>query len=436
MAGGQDNPPLFAWVYAGCRAAKIAATAQPHLDKHHRAIVLAHNQVDFATTTPWRAVIARQQLQALLRQEGASQCLSGRTTPLARAAVLGCDNWRIRHGLADLIASFNHPLQNCFEKLHVTPSFTLALQAAHEAAASQHYPQATLYMVATPIGNLADISLRALHVMQLADGIACEDTRHTRQLLQAYGIDKPSSALLAAHQHNERSAAEQIVQRLAQGQRIVYVSDAGTPGISDPGAILAEVASQAGYRVMPLPGASSVTAALSAAGITGSHSHSYVFAGFLPAKGKTRQEAVLQLAAEPRATVLLESPHRILDLANTLCLLEDRPITFAREITKQFEQIHTLPAQAGPAWLTEDPVRQKGEFVVMIHPQAAATDAPSIPAEALRLLQLLLDESLPLKSAVRVAAAYTHLSRNALYDAGLALQKERNNDTDRDTESH
>lgn len=314
----------------------------------------------------------------------------------------------------------------------MTPSFTLALQAATEAAASQNYPQATLYMVATPIGNLADISLRALYVMQMADAIACEDTRHTRQMLQAYGIDKASNALLAAHQHNERSAGEQIVQRLAQGQRIVYVSDAGTPGISDPGAILAEAARQAGYRVIPLPGASSVTAALSATAITGVNSHGYVFAGFLPAKGKVRQEAVLQLAAEPRAVVLLESPHRILELAKSLSALQERTITFAREITKQFEQIHSVPAQAGPAWLTEDPVRQKGEFVVIIHPQAAEADEAELPVEATRLLQLLLDESLPLKTAVRIAAAYTKLPRNALYDAGLGLQKDRDEEPEAD----
>lgn len=285
-------------------------------------------------------------------------------------------------------------------------------------------------MVATPIGNLADISLRALHVLQLADAVACEDTRHTRQMLQAYGIDKPSSALIAAHQHNERAAAEQIVQRLAQGQRIAYVSDAGTPGISDPGAILAEVVSQAGYRILPLPGASSVTAALSAAGLTGPHAHGYVFAGFLPAKGKVRQEAVAQLASEPRAVVLLESPHRILDLAQALSSLQERPITLAREITKQFEQIHTLAAEAAPAWLSAEPVRQKGEFVVIVHPQAAEEEQASIPPEARQLLELLLAESLPVKSAVRVAAAYTQVPRNALYDAALSLQQARQGDED------
>ncbi|THU01074.1 16S rRNA (cytidine(1402)-2'-O)-methyltransferase [Lampropedia puyangensis] len=304
----------------------------------------------------------------------------------------------------------------------MTPSFALALQAADAAAAAQHYPQATLYVVATPIGNLADISLRALYVLQLADAIACEDTRHTRQMLQAYGIDKPGNALLAVHQHNERSASAQIIERLSQGQRVVYVSDAGTPGISDPGAIVVEEATRAGFRASPLPGASSVTAAMSAAGIT--QEGGYVFAGFLPAKGKVRQEAAQQLAAEPRAVVLLESPHRILDLAHTLQILQERPITFAREITKQFEQIHTLAAHAAEAWLTEDPIRQKGEFVVVIHPQPSTKDTTELPPEALRLLQLLLEEGVSLKSAVRVAAAHTNLSRNALYDAGLLLQKE------------
>lgn len=424
MLRSQHNLGLLAPIDAGSRAAKVGPLAQPHLDKHQGAIALLHDQIDLTAASAWAAVVALDQLQALLLQEGAGQRLALFTAQFGASWALGCDNGLICHGLD----ASGHLFQHCFEKPHVTSSFTLALQAAHQAAATQHYPQAALYMVATPIGNLADISLRALHVLQLADAVACEDTRHTRQLLQAYGIDKPSSALIAAHQHNERAAAEQIVQRLAQGQRIAYVSDAGTPGISDPGAILAEVVGQAGYRILPLPGASSVTAALSATGLSGPNAHGYVFAGFLPAKGKVRQDAVAQLAAEPRAVVLLESPHRILDLAQALSVLQQRPITLAREITKQFEQIHTLPAEAAPTWLSEEPVRQKGEFVVIIHPQAAAEEQDSIPAEARQLLQLLLAESMPVKSAVRVAAAYTQVPRNALYDAALTLQQERDGD--------
>jgi 16S rRNA (cytidine1402-2'-O)-methyltransferase len=159
----------------------------------------------------------------------------------------------------------------------------LALNAARDAAASQHYPQGALYVVATPIGNLADISLRSLHVLQLADVVACEDTRHTQALLRAYGIDKAASQLLAVHQHNESEAAQAVVERLRQGQRVAYASDAGTPAVSDPGARLVAAVREAGLRCVPLPGASSVTAALSVAGAMADDG-AFVFAGFLPAK--------------------------------------------------------------------------------------------------------------------------------------------------------
>ncbi|RMX01015.1 16S rRNA (cytidine(1402)-2'-O)-methyltransferase [Allofranklinella schreckenbergeri] len=304
----------------------------------------------------------------------------------------------------------------------MTASFSLALQAAHQAAAAQHYPQGALYLVATPIGNLADISLRALHVLQLADAIACEDTRHTRQLLQSYGIDKGPGALIAAHQHNERAAAQALIERLRQGQRIAYVSDAGTPAISDPGAILAAQVRQAGLAVVPIPGASSVSTALSAAGLMApdGDSTAYVFAGFLPPKGKARQAAIAAVQAEARATALLEAPHRIAALAQELAALGQRPVTLARELTKQFEQIHTLPAQEMPAWLAADPQRQKGEFVLIIHPQPVApTDA--LPDDAQRLLRLLLAEGVSLKSAARITATHTGAPRNALYELGLSL---------------
>ena len=180
-------------------------------------------------------------------------------------------------------------------------SFGPALLAARDAAGSQHYPQATLYVVATPIGNLADITLRALHVLQLVDAIACEDTRHTQSLLRAYGIDRPGAQLLALHQHNESEAAQAVVARLAGGERIAYVSDAGTPGVSDPGARLVAAARDAGHRVLPLPGASCVTTLVGAAGLVSdgsgdSASSAFVFAGFLPSKAGERDSAVQALA--------------------------------------------------------------------------------------------------------------------------------------------
>lgn len=298
----------------------------------------------------------------------------------------------------------------------MSASFAKALEAAHDAAGSQNHPASTLYVVATPIGNLADISLRALFVLSLADAIACEDTRHTQQLLRAYGLDRPGSQLLAVHQHNEAEAAQQVIQRLAQGERVAYVSDAGTPAISDPGARLVAAARQAGHRVLPLPGASSVTTALSACGMTGEQG--FVFVGFLPSKSGERQQAVQALAQECRAVVLLEAPHRIEALAQALSVLGERPVTVGRELTKQFEHIETVMAQNLSAWLADKPERQRGEFVLVLH------DAPVAAAqgEGVRVLQLLLPE-LPLKTAVRLAAEITGESKNQLYDQALDLKK-------------
>jgi 16S rRNA (cytidine1402-2'-O)-methyltransferase len=299
----------------------------------------------------------------------------------------------------------------------LSASFANALAAAHEAAGSQNHPASTLYVVATPIGNLADISLRALHVLARVDVVACEDTRHTQQLLRAYGLDRPGSQLLAVHQHNEAEAAHNVLERLGQGQRVAYVSDAGTPAISDPGARLVAAVRQAGFRVMPLPGASSVTTALSASGMTGDHG--FVFAGFLPSKATERQMAVQHLAQESRAVVLLEAPHRIEALAQALAMLGPRPITLGRELTKQFEQIETLPAQDLSAWLAEKPERLRGEFVLVLH-DAPVDDATG---EGLRVLQLLLPE-LPLKTAVKLAAEISGESKNTLYEQALALKNQ------------
>jgi 16S rRNA (cytidine1402-2'-O)-methyltransferase len=221
---------------------------------------------------------------------------------------------------------------------------------------------------------------------------------------------------LAVHQHNEAEAAQHAIQRLAQGERVAYVSDAGTPAIIDPGARLVAAVRQAGHRVLPLPGASSVTAALSASGMTGEQG--FVFAGFLSSKAGERQQAVQALAQESRAVVLLEAPHRIQALAQALAVLGERPVTVGRELTKQFEQIETVRAQDLPAWLADRPERQRGEFVLVLH------DAPVAAAqgEGVRVLQLLLSE-LPLKTAVRLAAEITGEPKNQLYDQALDLKK-------------
>jgi len=283
----------------------------------------------------------------------------------------------------------------------------------------QTYPEATLYVVATPIGNLADISLRALYVLQRVDAIACEDKRHTQPLLRQYGIEKP---LLAVHQHNEAEAAQLVVERLQRGERVAYVSDAGTPAVSDPGARLVAAVRAAGLKIMPLPGASSVTTVLSAAGVTRAEGSadsgtSFVFAGFLPSKAAERDQAIADLQRDTRAIVILEAPHRIEALARAMAVLQGRLITVGRELTKQFEEIATMPAQDFAAWLDAGPQRTRGEFALVLH----ATSAFEGPDDSLRVLKLLLAE-LPLKTAVKLAADITGASRNELYDTALQLK--------------
>ena len=273
-------------------------------------------------------------------------------------------------------------------------------------------------MVATPIGNLADISLRALHVLQLADAIGCEDTRHTQGLLRQFGIDK---TLLAVHEHNELEAAVGVIDRLQRGERVAYVSDAGTPAVSDPGARLVAAVRGAGLSVVPLPGASSVTTALSAAGIkSGAGGDSgFVFAGFLPSKAGERDQAVVTLQSEAKAVVIMEAPHRIEALAQAFLHLGNRPVTICRELTKQFEEIATVAADQFAAWLAAGTQRTRGEFVLVLHPAPHAVPKD----DGLRVLQLLLPE-LPLKTAVRLTAEITGAPRNVLYNSALKLKNE------------
>ena len=242
-------------------------------------------------------------------------------------------------------------------------------------------------------------------------------------MLRALGIDKPKAQWLAVHQHNEAQISASVVERLAAGQRVAYVSDAGTPAISDPGARLVSAVRAQGFRVVPIPGASSVTALLSAAGMTHHHSHGdcFVFNGFLPSKPGERRAALEAMASEPRAQVILEAPHRNESLAQVLTPLGQREITVGREITKQFEQIVTLPAAEFAAWLAADSNRCRGEFALVLH----ASETTSTEGEHSRVLALLLQE-LPLKAAVRLGAEITGHPRNALYEEALALKKSQN----------
>lgn len=299
---------------------------------------------------------------------------------------------------------------------------SLLRQAAQAAAGGQQYPAATLYVVATPIGNLADLSLRAIHALGLVDALACEDTRQGGGLLRHLGLHKP---LIAVHQHNEREGSAAVIARLAAGERVAYASDAGTPAISDPGAVLVREVVAAGYRVLPLPGPSSAVTALSVAGDTAATS--FAFTGFLPTKAGERRTALQALlAVEGQSQVLFEAPHRINDLVALLAeLAPGRRVTLGRELTKQFESIHTAEAATLPDWLAADAQRQRGEFALVLHastPPALADD--DLPAEALRVLGVLAAE-LPLKQAVALAAQISGAPRNRLYDAGLALRRDR-----------
>ena len=284
-------------------------------------------------------------------------------------------------------------------------------------AALQSYPTASLYIVATPIGNVTDISLRALHLLALADAVACEDTRNTGHLLSRFGINKP---LIAAHQHNEREVADKLIARLLAGERIALVSDAGTPGVSDPGARIVDAVRAAGLRVVPLPGASAAITALSASGLVNDQ---FYFVGFLPAKAKQRETALQGLVAVSATMVFYEAPHRIVDCVEALAGVFEptRQVVFARELTKMFEEIHRCPLAEAMAWVKADAHREKGEFVVLLEGAAAGADAGD--AEAERILKILLTEC-SVKQAANLAAQITGRKKNALYDRALQLKGE------------
>jgi len=274
----------------------------------------------------------------------------------------------------------------------------------------------TLYVVATPIGNLQDITLRALEVLKRVDVIAAEDTRHTSGLLAHFAIQKK---LIAVHEHNEKKAAEQLLTRLQAGESIALVTDAGTPGISDPGAVVVDVLHQAGIQVVPIPGPSAVIAALSAAGIS---APGFSFYGFLPASGSQRRRVLEELKAQIVTLVFYEAPHRVLDSVADMAVVlgPERRLTIARELTKTFETFHRCALSEAVAWLQSDPNQQRGEFVLLVEPAPVAESA-EISEEAERTLTLLLAE-LPLKQAVKLAAEISGAKKNALYERALQLQ--------------
>lgn len=276
----------------------------------------------------------------------------------------------------------------------------------------------TLYVVATPLGNLRDLSLRAVDVLGSADTIAAEDTRVTSVLLRHYGI---ATRPISLHEHNEASRAARIVEALGAGRSVALVSDAGTPAISDPGARLVRAVRDAGFAVVPIPGACAAIAAVSAAGLAAEH---WLFLGFLPSAAKARRDLLASVARLPAALVIYEAPHRVRATAAGLgaTLGGERPLVVAREITKKFEAIAVITLAEAPDWFAADPNRERGEFVLVV-------DAPTVPAsvieessiDARRLLSALIVE-LPPARAARVAAAATGLPRDVLYAQAIALK--------------
>lgn len=271
-----------------------------------------------------------------------------------------------------------------------------------------------LYVVATPMGNLADISLRALATLRGADIIACEDTRHSQRLMQHYGV---TARLVAVHEHNEAGAAGQIVARIQAGEKVALVTDAGTPCISDPGSRVAAAVHAAGLPVVPVPGASAVITALSAAGL---ETGQFLFHGFLPPKSTARKKVLTDLAGMPAALVFYEAPHRVAEtVADLLAVLGgERELVLAKELTKLFETIARMPLAQGLDWLAADPNRQRGEFVLIVGP---APEREGLAPEAERVLALLLQDGLPVKQAARLSAEITGAAKNALYQRALEL---------------
>jgi 16S rRNA (cytidine1402-2'-O)-methyltransferase len=284
----------------------------------------------------------------------------------------------------------------------------------------QDSPQpGSLYVVATPIGNLGDLSPRAVEVLRSVERIAAEDTRHSRKLLQHFAIQTP---LVAVHEHNERELAPRLVEQLRAGASLALISDAGTPLISDPGFNLVRLAREAGVRVIPVPGPSALVCALSASGLA---TDRFVFEGFLPAKRVARRARLAELQHDSRTLILYESSHRIVDCLQDLAELfgGGRHAVLARELTKQFETIRDASLEELADWVAADRNQQKGEIVLLVAgcPQP---EKDQVSAEAEQLLAILLDE-LPVKLAAKLAARITGLNKRDLYNRALQLKTPR-----------
>ncbi|MDR1710116.1 MAG: 16S rRNA (cytidine(1402)-2'-O)-methyltransferase [Candidatus Accumulibacter sp.] len=272
-----------------------------------------------------------------------------------------------------------------------------------------------LYVVPTPLGNLSDMTPRAAEVLRRVGWVACEDTRHSGPLLRQLGV---SARLFAAHEHNEAAAAQRIVALLDAGESVALVCDAGTPGVSDPGARIVARAREAGHRVVPLPGPCAAVTALSASGLAEPR---FMFCGFLPAKARQREEALRELADLACTLVFYEAPHRIEETVAALLAAfgPARTLVIARELTKLFETIHTGPLGEAPAWLAADANRRRGEFVLVV----SGAPSPQAKGEGERVLKLLLADALPVKQAAKLAHAITGEPKNDLYELALRLRE-------------
>ncbi len=385
VPGGENQAALFGDRDAGRRAAVAGVRAQTNFNKHGHVAVAA-DQIDF---TAAHAKVAFDDVQAL------------RAQVVGRALLTGC--------ACDLAA--RHRMRGMNDESGTVMAKVVEAVVENERA---------LYVVATPIGNLADITLRALEILRRADLVACEDTRHARHLLDHHGI---RTATLALHQHNENEAAQKLIAALDAGKCVALISDAGTPGVSDPGARAVAAVRAAGIRVVPLPGANAAIAAISAAGLCEVDDQRFLFVGFLPAKVGARRAAITELAPLAAALVFYEAPHRVLEtVADLAALLPGREIIIARELTKLFEQIERLPLSDACAWLTADANRQRGEFVLIVSAPLPAPEATLDPA-AERVLNILLAE-LPLKQAAKLAATISGAPKNTLYAHALALKQQ------------
>ena len=364
---GEDDAPALACGDAGRGAAEIAAAAQAHLDEN-QGLAVAADEVDLAAADAeialHDALTATFQILRRPRLSFAAAC---------RGGIVG---------------------------------FCLHARKMTEESAA-------LYVVPTPLGNLADLTRRAEEILRTVPWVAAEDTRHSGPLLKQLGSQ---ARTLPAHQHNEHEAAARIVEKLRAGEAVALISDAGTPGISDPGARVVAAVRAAGCRIVPLPGACAATTALSASGLLDEH---FLFYGFLPSKGGQRRQALEDLRQQPCALVFYEAPHRVLEtVADMATVFGERTLVIARELTKLFESIHSGPLTAALAWLQEDPNRQRGEFVLLVSGAPAGAD----DGEGERVLKLLLADGLPVKQAAKLASAITGVAKNALYDRALALK--------------